>query len=568
MKRILFIFLCTFLFIGNTFAQGPKWVTKAKKAVFSIITFDKENNILQRSNGFFISEDGVGVSDYQVFNGAHRAVIIDTNGKERPVYSILGADDTYNVIKFKVDMSGKRTAKLDIYSTEINVGTEVVVLPYSLSKDQACRPGVVRSVENIRDGFKFYSLDMRLSDDLISCPLMTTSGEVVGIMEKSEGRSISDMLAHAVDVKFIDNLSINAMSFDDATLNAVHIRKGVPADLGQALAYVLMMKDKLSKKDYSDLLVDFQAQFPMSADGYFNRAYYFLENEKVSEDDLKQASLEISKALSLKDPSSDVYFSAAKLIILASGLDIAKDKKGWKIEEAMELLDKAIELDPLPLYYQIKGDVYSALEDWGNALACYEKVNASNLASAQTFFVTAQLQERNGSSYDVVLASLDSCLERVTKPYDVNSAVYLIERARVREELGKFRDAVFDMNDYYFAVNGQVNDGFFYYREQIAVKAKMYQQALDDIATALKMNPDEMTYYSESAALHLKIGRYKEAIEIADAMLSKDKLFAEAYRLKGIAQMQLKDKNSCDSFKKAQELGDPYVEELIKKACK
>ena len=51
--------------------------------------------------------------------------------------------------------------------------------------------------------------------------------------------------------------------------------------------------------------------------------------------------------------------------------------------------------------------------------------------------------------------------------------------------------------------------------------------------------------------------------------LEKDPKYAEAYRLMGIAQLQMKkDKEACASFAKAKELGDPNVDALIEKHCK
>src|SRR5699024_4342331 len=105
MKRILFTMLLCFCALQYGFSQGPKWVTKAKKSVFSIMTFDKDHNLLKTGNGFFISPTGVGVSDFDLFKGAYRAVVINTEGKEIPVECILGADDTYDVVKFRVDLS-------------------------------------------------------------------------------------------------------------------------------------------------------------------------------------------------------------------------------------------------------------------------------------------------------------------------------------------------------------------------------------------------------------------------------------------------------------------------------
>lgn len=51
------------------------------KAVFSIVTYDKDNKIKNTGNGFYINENGTALSDYTLFEGAERAVIINATVK-------------------------------------------------------------------------------------------------------------------------------------------------------------------------------------------------------------------------------------------------------------------------------------------------------------------------------------------------------------------------------------------------------------------------------------------------------------------------------------------------------
>ena len=81
-KKILLLFAIS-LVAQWAFSQ-PKWVDKAKRAVFSIVTYDKDDKMLNTGNGFFVSEDGVALSDYSLFKGARRAVIVNYEGKEMP----------------------------------------------------------------------------------------------------------------------------------------------------------------------------------------------------------------------------------------------------------------------------------------------------------------------------------------------------------------------------------------------------------------------------------------------------------------------------------------------------
>ena len=74
MKKVLLILACG-IATQLSYAQAtPKWADKAKKAVFSIVTYDKDNKIKNTGNGFYINENGTALSDYTLFEGAERAV--------------------------------------------------------------------------------------------------------------------------------------------------------------------------------------------------------------------------------------------------------------------------------------------------------------------------------------------------------------------------------------------------------------------------------------------------------------------------------------------------------------
>ena len=92
MKKILWICICCFVSQWTTAQVTPKWAEKAKKAVFSIITYDKENKIKATGNGFYINANGTALSDYTLFEGADHATIITTDGKQQQVESISGAN--------------------------------------------------------------------------------------------------------------------------------------------------------------------------------------------------------------------------------------------------------------------------------------------------------------------------------------------------------------------------------------------------------------------------------------------------------------------------------------------
>lgn len=566
-KSILFTFvLC--LFSQWSIAQNPKWVEKAKRSVFSIVTYDKDDKIQSSGNGFFVTEDGVALSDYSLFKDAQRAVIIDSKGEKMPVECILGANDMYDIIKFRVGITVKKVPALQVSALAPAVGTDVYVLPYSTQKADNVTRGKVKKIDNIAgDKHHFYTLDMVLKDKMVSCPVTTADGKVFGIAQKSSGQDTTS-ISYAVGASFVISQHISALSLSDPALSSIGIKKGLPEDEEQALVYLYFASTQSTPEDYAVALDDFIKAFPNSADGYLRRAGNYVYADK-EENHMDKAAADLEHALKVAEKKDDVYYNIAKLIY---GYQLNKPEtvyKDWTYDKALENVRSAMAIQNLPVYRQLEGDIFFAKQDYVAAFASYDKVNHTELASPASFFSAAKAKELSKAAPEEVIALLDSCIAHCQKPITSDLAPYLLERAQMYMNAGKYRPALADYDAYFDAVKGSVNDLFYYYREQAAFKSKQYQRALDDIAKAVELNPQDLTYRAEQAVINLRVGRYDEAEKILKEALSIDPKYAEGYRLLGICQIQLKQKKAaCESFAKAKELGDPNVDELIKKYCK
>ena len=568
MKKILILPLLLFFLIQGSMAQTPKWVEKAKRAVFSVVTYDKNDKMLNTGNGFFVSEDGLALSDYTLFKGAERAVVITSEGKQMPVSLILGANDMYDVIKFRVAITEKKVPALIVAKTAPAVGADAWMLPYSTQKSIACVTGKVKEVSKVAGEYHYYTLGMQMKDKMVSCPVMNAEGQVFGIAQKSSGID-TVTTCYAAGAAFAMAQKISALSLGDAALKMIGIRKGLPETEDQALVYLFMASSSLSGDDYEKLLDDFIRQFPANADGYLRRANYYAAKGKDDQTWYDKAVADFNQALKVAQKKDDVYYNIGKLMYAYQLSKPEKTYKDWTYDTALQNVRQAIAIDPLPIYIQMEGDILFAQQDYAGALAAYEKVNASNIASPATFFSAAKTKELAKGDPKEVVALMDSCIARCPQPITADFAPYLLERAQMNMNAGQPRNAMLDYDAYHTAVKGEVNDVFYYYREQAALKARQFQRALDDIVKAIEMNPTDLTYQAEHAVVNLRVGRYEEAIQILDNILKADPKYAEAYRLLGLCQIQLKKTDeACGNFKKAKELGDPNVDELITKYCK
>ena len=566
MKKILLtLTLCLLAQWGV--AQAPKWVEKAKRAVFSVVTYDREDKILNTGNGFFVTEDGIALSDYSLFKGAQRAVVINSEGVQMPVEAVMGADDMYDVVKFRVGISGKKVPALTLATASPAVNTEVYLLPYSTQKDRSYTAGKVKEAAKIAEKYFYYTLDMHLKDKMVSCPVMTADGQVFGLAQKSSGQDTATV-CYAIDSNFAMAQNISALSYGDMALKGIGIKKALPDTEEQALVFLYMASSQLAPEKYMEVLNDFISLYPNSADGYLRRASQQLYLS-VDEASMDKVAADMDKVLEVAQKKDDAYFNRAKMIYNYQLGKPEKVYKDWTLDKALEEIRKAIAIEELPVYVQQEGDILFAKQDYPAAYASYDKVNKSNLASAATFFSAAKTKEMMQAPAEEVLALMDSCMVRFTEPYTEAAAPYLLERAQARMNAGQARSAMLDYDAYFKAVNGNVNDLFYYYREQAALKAKQYQRALDDLAKAIELNPKDLTYRAELAVVNIRVGRNEDALNVLKAALEVDPKYAEAYRLMGIAQIQMKQKNeACASFAKAKELGDTNVDALIEKHCK
>lgn len=566
MKRKFFLTLSLCLLTQWGMAQAPKWVEKAKQAVFSIATYDQNDQLLKTGNGFFVSEDGIALSDYSLFKGAKRAVIINSKGEQMPVLHIMGADDMYDVVKFRVDIR-KKVDALPLANTQPATGTEVYLLPYSTQKSRSCTTGHVKAVDKVEGDYAYYTLEMQLKDKMLSCPVTNSEGEVFGLAQKSSGQDTTT-ICYAVDTRYAMAQKISALSYNDMTLTDIGIKKALPDTEEQALVFLFMVSTQLPAEKYAAVLDDFIAQYPNSADGYMRRATHRIATSQ-DENTMAQIAADLDKALDVSTQKDNTRFERAKLIYSYMLSNPQTPYSDWSMDKALEEIREAIRLNPLPVYTQLEGDILFAKQDYPAAYIAYEKVNQSDLASPASFFSAAQTKEMMKAPTTEILALMDSCVSRCPQPYTETAAPYLLARAQALLTANQARKAMLDYDAYFNAVNGNVNAAFYYYREQAAIQARQYQRALDDLAKAIELAPQELLYRAELAVVNIRVGRSEEAIRVLQEALKIEPKYAEAYRLMGQAYIQLKKKDdACECFAKAKELGDPNVDALIEKHCK
>ena len=549
-KKILLILLGVMPLVAM--AQ-PSWVKKATKSVFTLKTFAEDGSLIGSSNGFFTSDKGDAVSNYTPFKGASRAVVIDASGKELPVVSIVGVNDMYDVVKFRVN--GK-TQPLAISSATTPVSSQVWLLPYHEVKNVPA--GTVRKAETFQGEYEYYTVAMTMPANTVSTPLINQAGEVVGLMQQPA--TDKDTLSYAVSARFADSLRISGFGMNEAALLQTKIKKELPDDQKEAVLALYMASSRQDSASYVNMVEDFIRKFPKAADGYMYRAQI-----EASSNNFAAAEKDMETAISNSTQKDDTHYNYARMIYnkIIFQADVPYDN--WTLDKALEEIRLANTLNPQPTYRQMEANILFGQKKYSEAYDIYTELANTNLKGAEVYFSAARCKEMLKDS-TAMLALLDSAMNCFTKPYLKEAAPYLWARAQARLQAKKYRDAISDMNDYEELMVANINDNFYYLRHQAEVDGRLYQQALNDITRAIVMNPKETFYYAEKASLEIRVGLYDNAIATAKESIAIDANDSDGYLFLGVAQcLKGNKKEGIPNLQKAKDMGNLQAEALIQK---
>ena len=553
MKRLLLIlFTLQFTFIVSV-AQ-PSWVKKATKSVFTLKTFAADGSLIASSNGFFTGSNGEAVSSFTPFKGASRAIIIDAQGKEAAVVSILGANDIYDVARFRVDIS--KSQPLPICQTTMSSGSMVWLLPYRETKQIPCGP--IRKAELFMQNYAYYTVAMASPQHTESCPLLNEEGEVIALAQPSANPQ--DSLSYAISAVFADSLRITGLSMTNAILQQTNIRKELPDDLKEANVALYMASTRNDTLAYAEMVEEMIRKFPDAPDGYTYRAQL-----AAARDDYAAADQDMQKAIKVSEAKDEAHYDLARMIYNKEVYIPEPPYENWSLDKALSEIREASRINPQPTYSQLEANILFAQKKYEEAYDIYTQLTGTPLRNAEVFYGAAKCKAMLRDT-TAMIALLDSCVNTFSKPYLKDAAPYLWARASARREVGKYRDALSDMNEYEKLMSATINDNFYYIRHQTDIQARLYQQALNDIDEAIRINPKETLYYAEKASLQVRVGLFEEAEATAKECISIEPDNSDGYLFLGLAQCMKGDKQSgLDNLRKAKELGDPQADALIEK---
>lgn len=558
LKRIYIVLLLLVASVASWAQVAPKWAKKMQKSIVSVLTYGEDGTLLKSGTGFYVDKNTV-VADYSLFRGAYNASVIDQKGNKSTVTAIVGADDTYGVVRFRTD--AKKAVPLNKAAVPSQKGETLWVLYFSKEKIVACPSAVVEDTMTVMDSCMYYTLESAIDDKYVGCPVFNDKGELVATLQPSAAGK-----GYALDAQSSASLAISAIQSKSANmaLDNIHIRKALPESAEEALVYIYFRSHTAGNEEYIDLLNQFVQAHPENPEGYLRRAVPYVDTYRFDE-----ADSDLQKYLQYSSDKAKAYVNVAQAIFNKLVYQPDSTYAPWTYDVAVEYIDKALEIAPLLDYKYNKGRILMTKKDYQSAYELYESINNSADRSPASFYAAALALEGRGDSVASLIAMMDSAISLFPEPMPAEASSYVLHRGVLNDRAGRYRAAVLDYNKYCYLNNNKVSARFYFDRSLIETKARMYQQAIDDINMAVSAEPRNTDYLAEKCALMLRVNMLDESIETARQCIAVDPEHVDAYRMLGYALLQKGDKTGAlENLNRAVSLGDMGAKEILEKYVK
>jgi hypothetical protein len=151
----------------------------ASPAVVKIHTYTAGGRLLGQGSGFFVSADGMLITNYHVVRKAASAKVVFPSGKKLDVTGMLASIPKADLALLKVDTQDRRFLK--IAPRRPDVGTKVWAIGSPKGLSNTLSEGLVSGYRDVSGSLTLLQTTTPISQGSSGGPLLTDAGEVVGV---------------------------------------------------------------------------------------------------------------------------------------------------------------------------------------------------------------------------------------------------------------------------------------------------------------------------------------------------------------------------------------------------
>jgi len=535
MKRLTTIMIMIFLLIAPTFGQLQDLVKKNEKAVFAIYTYDDYGVATGVGTGFFLSADGIGLSNYHVLDGASSGVVKTVDGKTYEIENVISISEQADLIKFKVNTKGELTPFLATRNANLEKGERVFVIGNPHGFESSVSEGIISSIRASDDYGTVLQITAPISPGSSGSPVMTIDGKVIGVatFQFSEGQNLN----FAVGINSISYLKSTNGSIKTSRPDMLIVNERCQTNSELIL-------NSVELKDYETIL---NFSFTNVSMGY-------------------GASMLIWTAFKDKDETFVIQdlTTLEKYYAVSSTIGTSREN-GTRVALGETKRFKVV-FPPVPKNIKKVNIMEGISSSWKFLelnLSKYSNIEQQNTENHIKNYALVKLENKQ---YDEAKTLLSESVEVNKADHDAYNIMGIISY---------IMDNNYDALHYFSkAIEVAPNNPIYYFnRYRVYFEHKQdYENALKDINAAIKILPGQGDHYQYRAYVFMAQKEWKKAVSDWDMAINLMGDQWYLYKTRGNCKTWIDDySGACRDWNEAYKLSgysDTELNDLIKKNCR
>lgn len=157
-------------------------VATAEKSVFVVYNQDQSGNTTGLGTGFFISNGGIAMSNYHVFENGSAWFIKTSDNRQFTVDEVIEYNEDLDYIVFKVSSRSRNFPHLNLSVSSPLKGTDIFVIGNPRGLEVTLTKGIVSAIREYQ-GYNdaLVQIDAAISPGSSGSPVMNMDGKVIGM---------------------------------------------------------------------------------------------------------------------------------------------------------------------------------------------------------------------------------------------------------------------------------------------------------------------------------------------------------------------------------------------------
>lgn len=195
-------------------------IADTEDATFVVYTYNCFGSPQGIGSGFFIDDNGIGITNYHVLDGAIKASIKTSDGSEYEIDRVLASDKDWDILKFSIkNPEHKSFETLDFRNKEMEKGDIVYNISNPLGLESTVSEGIVSSLREDSQHGNTVQITAPISPGSSGSALLDRQGKVFAVATflKEGGQNLN--FGVSITSEKIANLQKNDFVEDNVRFN-------------------------------------------------------------------------------------------------------------------------------------------------------------------------------------------------------------------------------------------------------------------------------------------------------------------------------------------------------------